>query len=77
MDAGDLVDDAAVLAGVEEVRRLGDRLGEALARQVRDQALVADAGQAAVGVGREADALARLGAAHHRLEDLLARERRP
>ena len=34
-----------------------------------------DAGDAPVAVGREADALPRLGAAHGRLEDLLARKR--
>ena len=34
VDAGDLVDHPATAAGVEEVRRLGDRLGEAFAGQV-------------------------------------------
>ena len=74
MHPGNLVDDPAIGAGIEEVRRLGDGLGKALAGQVGDQALVRDAGQAALGAGGEADALAGLGAAHGGFEHLLAGE---
>ena len=72
VDARDLVDMPPRRPGIEKVRRLHRRLAEALARQLRDPVVMADARQPALGIGGEAHALARLGSAHRRLEDLLA-----
>jgi hypothetical protein len=72
VDTGELQIEHPVLAGIEELARLEDRLGELLLGQVRDPCLVPEAGQPPLCVSGEAEPLACFGTAHDALEHLLA-----
>ena len=77
VDARELEHQLAVLPRVEEVRGLQHRLRKGLARQVGDQRFVPEAGQPAILVCGQPDALGGFGPAHDALEHLLARQYDP